>query len=78
MMNGLTTQAYIVLGVYVVLFIFAFIKARKDRIRNITNNSKKRILNSNINIRPQQKRYNTSYSNHNTHSNHSGYNPYSK
>lgn len=75
MLNGLIIQAYIVLGVYAILFIFAFIKARRDRVRNITNNSKKRIL-SNSNTRPQPKRYNTSYSSHNN--SHSSYNSYNK
>lgn len=53
---GQKKEAYILLGVYAVLFIFAFIKARKDRIRNINNNSKKRIISSKPRI---QKRYNS-------------------
>ena len=61
MLSGLKTEAYILLGVYVVLFIFAFVKARKDRIRNISNNSKKKNVVNNKSR--QQKRYN--YNNYN-------------
>lgn len=62
MYSGLKTEAYILLSVYVVLFVFAFIKARKDRIRNINNNSKKKNVNCNRNR--QQRRYNN-YNGHN-------------
>ena len=78
MMNGMVKHAYIVLGIYVVLFIFAFIKARKDRIRNIANNSKKKISSPIIN-RSKQKRYNSGYSgSHGSRPIHGGHGSYSK
>lgn len=78
MINGLTIHAYIILCVYVVLFIFAFIKARKDRIRNIANNSKKKTTSTIIN-RNKQKRYNNSYNgNHGSRPTYSGHSNYNK
>lgn len=78
MISGLIIHAYIVLCVYVILFIFAFIKARKDRIRNIANNSKKKTTSLIIN-RNKQKRYNNSYNgNHSSRPTHNSHSNYSK
>ena len=60
-LSGLKTEAYTLLGVYVMLFVFAFVKARKDRIRNINNNSKRKVMTSSNKSR-QQRKYNN-YSN---------------
>ena len=60
-LNGFKTEAYTFLTVYVLLFIFAFIKARKDRARSISNNSKRSNATTSHRSR-QQKRFNN-YSN---------------